>query len=153
MRRWLLYYLSKLKQLFKDSPGFTLLETLVALTIFGMVAVIFLMGLSVSSKALMVSQDRVNAESIAKSQMEDTKAQTYVAEASSYPEITLTSDLINQGYDIAVDANPLNSPDDGLQKITIDVSKNGEVLFTLIGYKLSLEEGGQEGGYDDEQYI
>jgi type II secretion system protein I len=142
MRRWLLYYLSKLKSFFKDGSGFTLLETLVALTIFGMVAVIFLMGLSVSSKALMVSQDRVNAESIAKSQMEDTKAQTYVAEASSYPEITLASDLISQGYDINIDADPLNAPDDGLQKITVDVSKNGEVIFTLIGYKLSLEEGG-----------
>ena len=142
MRRWLVYYLSKFKQLFKEGSGFTLLETLVALTIFGMVAVIFLMGLSVSSKALMVSQDRVNAESIAKSQMEDTKAQTYVAEASSYPEITLSSDLITQGYNITVDADPLNSPDDGLQKITVDVSRNGEVLFTLIGYKLSLEEGG-----------
>jgi prepilin-type N-terminal cleavage/methylation domain-containing protein len=142
MKRWLLYYFSKFKQLFKDGSGFTLLETLVALTIFGLVAVIFLMGLSVSSKALMVSQNRVNAESIAKSQMEDTKAQTYVAEASSYPEITLTSDMISQGYNITVDAEPLNSPDDGLQKITVDVSKNGEVLFTLIGYKLSLEEGG-----------
>ena len=140
MRRWLLYYISKLKPFFKDSSGFTLLETLVALTIFGLVAVVFLMGLSVSSKALMISQERVNAESIAKSQMEDTKAQTYVAEASAYPEITLTADLISQGYNINVDADPLNSPDDGLQKITVDVSKNGEVLFTLIGYKLSLTE-------------
>jgi prepilin-type N-terminal cleavage/methylation domain-containing protein len=142
MRRWLLSYLSRIKQLSKDGSGFTLLETLVALVIFGLVAVIFLMGLSVSSKALMVSQDRVNAESIAKSQMEDTKAQAYVAEASSYPAIVLASDLISQGYNITVDADPLNAPDDGLQKITVDVSKNGEVLFTLIGYKLSLEEGG-----------
>ena len=133
---------SELTALLKKNCGFTLLETLVAMCIFGLVAVIFLMGLSISSRAVMLSQDRVSAESIAKSQMEDTKARAYVAEADAYPEITLSQDLIEQGYGINVDAEPLDSPDEGLQKITIDIIKNGEVLFTMIGYKLSLDMEG-----------
>ena len=135
------FFFPNVKKIRQEESGFTLLETLVAMTIFGLVAVVFLMGLSISSKAVMVSQNRVTAESIAKNQMEDTKAQAYVVDASAYPEITLSQDMIDQGYYISVEAEPLNSPDDGLQKITVDVSRNSEVLFTLIGYKLSLDEG------------
>ena len=98
MEKFLLnIFFPKVEKIQQEECGFTLLETLVAMTIFGLVAVIFLMGLSISSKAVMVSQNRVTAESIAKSQMEDTKAQKYVVDASSYPEIALSQDMIDQG--------------------------------------------------------
>ena len=115
--------------------GLTLIEVLVAVGILSLVGATFITGVAVTSKGSMVSQERVNVESLAKSQMEDTKAQDYVAEATSYPSVTLPGDLSAQGYAIAVAAQPLNSPDDGIQRITVTVTRNGETLFTLVDYK------------------
>lgn len=111
----------------------TLVETLVALAIFGLVAGIFLGGLYVSSKSVMVSQERVAAESLAKSQMEYIKAQEY---AESYLEITVPSDLVAQGY--AIDDPTVNDIHSGeLQKITVTVTRNGDGVFTLVDYKVN----------------
>jgi len=113
----------------------TLVETLVALAIFGLVAGIFLAGLYVSSKSVMVSQERVAAESLAKSQMEYIKAQEY---AESYLEITVPSDLVAQGY--AIDDPTVETvediPADELQKITVTVTHNEDEVFTLVDYKV-----------------
>jgi len=109
----------------------TLVETLVALAIFGLVAGIFLGGLYVSSKSVMVSQERVAAESLAKSQMEDIKAQDY---AVSYSEIAIPDDLDAQGYDVGIGVQDVHVD---LQKITVTVDRNGDTAFTLVGYKVN----------------
>jgi prepilin-type N-terminal cleavage/methylation domain-containing protein len=118
-------------------PGFSLIEILVALGILAAVAVVFLLGMSTSSKAVMVSQEAVAAEGLAKSQMEDTKAQTYVDGSVTYPKITIPQDLIDQGYDVAIVAAPLHNPDDGIQKITVTVTHGGDSdTYILVGYKM-----------------
>lgn len=116
--------------------GFTLIEVLIALAILGLVGGAFLQGMAVSNRAVMVSQERVAAESLAKSQMENTKAQDYVPEAISYSKITIPSDLAGQGYDIDIDADPLDTPDGGIQEITVAVTRGGETLLTLVDYKV-----------------
>ena len=116
--------------------GMTLIEILVALGILAAVAVVFLVGMATSSKAVMVSQKSVAAESLAKSQMENTKAQTYVDGVTTYPKITIPQDLVDQGYDVTIVAEPLHTPDDGIQRITVTVTRNGETAFTLEGYKV-----------------
>jgi len=121
----------------QQEKGLTLIEVLVALGILAAVGVTFVTGITVASKGSMVSQERVNAESLAKSQMEDTKAQAYVEEANTYPAITLPADLSAQGYAVSVVAQPLNSPDDGIQRITVTVTRNGETIFTLVDYKVN----------------
>lgn len=128
-----------LKLFLNKDNGFTLVETLGAMTIFGIVAVVFLMGLSVSSKTLMVSHERVTAENIAKSQVEDTRIQPYSLEATNYPSISLPQELVNESYSVNVDAEPLNNPDDGIQEITVTVSRDSQVIFTLVNYKLSMD--------------
>jgi len=116
--------------------GFTLVETLVALAIFGLVAGVFLSGLTVSSKSVMVSQERVAAESLAKSQMESIKAQDYVDDATSYPKITIPPDLVDQGYAID-DPTVEDIHSSELQKITVTVTHNGDEVFTLVDYKVN----------------
>jgi len=114
----------------------TLIETLVALGIIAAVAVVFLIGMTTSAKAVMVSQERVAVDSLAKSQMEDTKARGY-ALTLTYPKITIPQDLVDQGYDVGIAAAPLHNPDDGIQEITVTVSRDGAPVFTMVGYKVN----------------
>jgi len=117
----------------RGERGMTLVETLVALAIFGLVAGVFLAGLYVSSKSVMVSQERVAAESLAKSQMESIKALDY---DTSYSP-TVPPDL-PQGYAIGIAVEPVDGiPTEQLQKITVTVTRNGDGVFTLVDYKVN----------------
>ena len=126
--------------LVKRQDGMTLLETLVALAIMGAVAVTFLTGLAMSSKAAMISHERVAAESLAQSQTEYIKMLAYDA-TDNPPEYEIDPSLmIPAGYSVQVsaervDIDPDNSGDDGLQKITVSISRDGRSLFTVISYK------------------
>lgn len=124
--------------------GLTLIEVLIALGILGAVAVVYLASMSTSSTAVMVNQEQVTGENLAKSQMEYIKRQAY--DAVNDPPVynkTIPQDMLDQGYDIVMPItaqrmNPkLDDPnnDDGLQKITITVTHNGEKVYTLEGYK------------------
>jgi len=69
----------------KSQKGFTLIETLIALGLLGMIGVGFLSGLATTFTAAMVSQERTVAESLAKSQLEYIKAHDYVLTADYDP--------------------------------------------------------------------
>ena len=122
----------------------TLVETLTALAILGIVAVVFLTGLSVSSSAVMVSQKRVAAESLAKSQSEYIKNSTY-DDTNNPPVYTLDPNLTTpDGYSIPPPTAERLDPDgdglgddDGLQKITVTVNRNADLLLTLVDYKVN----------------
>jgi len=128
----------------KGERGFTLLEILVALGILSAVAVVFLLGMTTSSKAVMISQENVTAESLAKSQMEYIKGQAYDDDLNHDPPqyLTLDDEDIPAGYDTTISALRLDpdsdgfADDDGLQQITVTVTRNGEPTYTLIGYKM-----------------
>jgi len=126
-------------RIFKGSEhGQTLTEVLVALAILAAVGVTFLAGMQTSSKAVIIGQQNVTAESLAKSKMEEVKtpATTYVTGATSYYVTPIPSDLASQGYGITVAAAALHNPDDGIQRITVTVTYNGDVMFTIADYKV-----------------
>jgi prepilin-type N-terminal cleavage/methylation domain-containing protein len=120
--------------------GLTLIEVLVALSILAAVSTTFLLGMTTSSKAVMVNKEQITAESLAKSQMEYIKRQDYRVDLQ-YDKITLSQDEIDAGYDVDIMAEYMDprgdgtDNDDALQKITITVTHNGEATFTLEGYK------------------
>ena len=132
----------------KTEKGFSLLETLIALGLLGIIAVGFLSGLSTTFKAVMVSQERVVAESLAKSQLEYIKAQDYVLTADYNPAdpekryelIDIPADLVEKGYDIEISPpETIISPGDDefeLQSITVAVRRNGEKIITISDYKV-----------------
>ena len=131
-------------RLFRDGEqGMTLIETLVALGIIAAVAVVFLIGMTTSSKAVMVSQERVAVDSLAKSQMEDIKSQAYDDDLNHNPPQYTKLTNIPAGYDIAISAARLNpkgddpTNDDGLQEITVTVTRDEVPVFTLVGYKVN----------------
>ncbi len=118
-------------KLMKSEKGFTLIEVLVALGLLGMIATVFLVGISISSKAMLIADERTMAESLARSQMEYIKIQPY-DDTGAYAEIIPPS----SNYDIDYDVDQL---DVGLQKITVIVSHPGEPdpILTLEDYKVN----------------
>ena len=139
----------KLNVLANRESGVTLIETLVALAILGAVGVAFLSGMATTSRAVMVSQERVVAESLAKSQLEYIEAQDYISEADYDPNdpakryglINISDELVEGGY--SIEMNPpqtIVSPDAGkgfeIQSIAVVVKRDGEEMLTLSDYKI-----------------
>jgi prepilin-type N-terminal cleavage/methylation domain-containing protein len=126
--------------------GMTLIEVLVALGILAAVAIVFLVGMATSSRAVIVSQESVASESLAKSEMEYVKSVTYLNATWNYdlpsnpPSWDPTHSLPSgySGYTVQVDAVlvPGHTTDDGIQRITVTVTYNGEPAFTLVSYKV-----------------
>ena len=123
--------------------GASLIETLVALAILGIIAIAFLSGLATASEATAITDERGTAESLARSQMEYIKSQDYInyanPEHEDYALIT-TPD----SYGMEITAVPIDSDtgqplpsgeDEGLQKITVTIMHQLESVLTVEGYK------------------
>lgn len=152
----------------------TLIEVLVALALFSIIAIVFLSGLTVAARAVLIGDVRTTAESLARAQMEYIKSQNYtdprwgyeltsLARACRYedgeqqcpnwwsndPETPPRLDDRYHAYTVTTEAEPLHEdpedPDspvlDGIQKITVIVSHDGKVVFTLEGYNRDKDQG------------
>lgn len=117
--------------------GITFLETLIALAILGTIAVIFLGGLLTTSKIAYMIDERSTASSLAQLQIEWVKAADYIYDAAQYPTAPIPDDKDYLDYSVIVTAEALHIPDDGIQKITINVNRRGEQVFKLEGYKVN----------------
>lgn len=142
------------------SRGFSMIEIVIAIALIGVIAVAVLSALSTASMALIIADKRATAESLARSQMEYVKNSPYIdyskelsdpeREPDFYGQITIPSELVD--YTLETKSEPINpsnhqpypekdgSPgvyqnDDGIQKITVIVSHDGEVEVTLEDYK------------------
>jgi type II secretory pathway pseudopilin PulG len=113
----------------------TLIETIVALTILATIAVVFLGGLSVSTKATITADEHATAESIARGQMEWAQRVDYVENATQYLPADIPDISDYQDYSVNITAAPLHTPDDGIQKITVTVLHKGDYVIALEGYK------------------
>lgn len=133
--------------LMKSEQGFTLVEVLVAIGLLGIVNIAIFGGLSTASKVLLVADERATAESLARSQMEDIKHQTYDM-ANDPPQYSIISLSGYNGYDIMPLAqrwdaanHVVSANETGIQKIAITVRHNNKSIitsgnFTLEGFKV-----------------
>ena len=117
--------------------GVTLLETAVALAMLGAIAVTFLIGLATTSKAVVVANEQTVAESLARSQMEWAKEVTYTVNATAYAPAPIPGEADYTGFSATITAEPLNTPDDGIQKVVVTVKHYDEELIILEGYKVN----------------
>ena len=122
----------------------TLIETLAATAILGMIAVGLFGGLSVAIKSDCTITRISSSEALARSQLEHIKKSSYIdysePEHGVYELITAPAD-----YLIEVNCSPISpstglplnpEEDDGIQLITVEVSHKGEQVSTLKGYKV-----------------
>jgi len=116
--------------------GMTLVETVVALAILGTIAIVFLSGLAISSKAVIIADEQTTVESLAQSQLEWVKEADYVYGATEYSLAPIPTGPEYTDYSANITAEPLHTPDDGIQKITVTVRRLGEVVMELEGYKV-----------------
>jgi prepilin-type N-terminal cleavage/methylation domain-containing protein len=142
----LLFRIAKRLKVFNQyESGFTLLETLVATAILGMVAASLLSGLAIGAKSDFIISKLSTAESLASSQMEQIKGSSYIDYAvpghGDYALITAPTN-----YTIEVTCSPISpstgdplapDQDEGIQKITVSVNHLGEQVITLGSYKVS----------------
>jgi prepilin-type N-terminal cleavage/methylation domain-containing protein len=143
------------------SDGFTLVETLVGTAVMAIVALGGLMGLSSGTQAVLQSDIRTTAVSLANSQMEAVKTASYVysptggvADYSSilvgipagYQIDTLdrsSTEQPNSVYGIPWDINSNNvysgsNPiDPGLQKVTVIIRFHNQEIFRLIDLRIN----------------
>ncbi len=126
----------RLKIFVRRQPGVSLMETVVALGILAAIAVTFLNGLATTSQATYVADEHTTAASLAQSQMEWAKNADYVYEATGYSSAPIPDNKDYRHYSASIAAQPLHSPDDGIQKITVTVQHSGKGVLWLEGYKV-----------------
>jgi len=141
----------RIRLIHRGQRGFTLIEVVIAMLLLGMIGVAIFTSLSYASTVLIIADRQATAESIARSQMEfikDDASNRYKSEDPQPYEHDYIESADNPGYFISVDAEPLHSPDDGIQLITVTVrydivrynaQTQGSTLvsktFTLEDYK------------------
>ncbi len=127
---------SRSKSVGNGESGLTLIETLIALAVLAAIAVPFLLGIATSSKAAFIDDQHTTAGSLAQSQMEWIKNSEYVYEATQYSAAPIPDGGDYNNFSLEVLAEPLHSPDDGIQKITVTIRHAGKAITTLEGYKV-----------------
>ena len=115
--------------------GFSLMETVAALALFSIVSFAFLTGLCTLTKATVTTRDRAIAENLARNELEYVKTLSYQYGAAEY-DVCPTLD-IPAGWSVAPPVvEPVNVADDGLQRITVTIERNGEPVLSLFTYKV-----------------
>ena len=129
----------------KNRSGVSFIEVLIALAILGMIAAAFITAIFVATMSIAIADERTNAESLVKTQMEYVKQQPY-NDSGLYFEISLDDTQYLEGTpysiwsvdseDIIVDEIVAVPVHVGLQKIILKIFHGDKEVLTLEGYKV-----------------
>jgi type II secretory pathway pseudopilin PulG len=116
----------------RGEEGVGLVETLIAVGILGLALTVLLAAVSTGSLAVSRTEERVTAENLARSQLEYTKSQGFLAPPASYATVTPSPG----GYGVAVEAASIPDTNSSIEKITVTVSRDGRELLVVEDYKV-----------------
>lgn len=132
----------------KNEMGLSLVEIVIALGILGIIAIIFLSSMSSSSIATFVADERTTAESLARTEMEYIKTESYQTGAPWTYELPATppswdvSHALPSGYagysvNVTATLPPTHFYDQGIQVVTVSVYHDDPVnpVVVLEGFK------------------
>ena len=125
-----------------NQKGLTLIEVLIALTVFAAISASLFIALNVSHKTTHSVNEQTTAESLTRAELEYIKSCDYDAE-NNPPVYEIDPDLvIPTKYSIEITAERLDPEgdgtdnDDGIQKVTVKVYYDGELVLTTASYKM-----------------
>jgi Tfp pilus assembly protein PilV len=111
----------------KSEKGISLIETVIALALLGVISLAFLSGLASTSSSRALAEERVSAKILAEAQMENIKKQPYT---DNYTLLTLDG---FDGYSTNVTVVDFYY---NLQKITVTISHHDDEVFSLETFKV-----------------
>ena len=114
----------------KSEIGTSLIETVVALALLGIIGVAFLSALSTSSNARLIADEHASSRILAESQIEDIMKQTY---AFSYDPMSVPAEY--PGYSAIIDIDNLRNGN--IQKITVTIRHHNKDITKLESYKVN----------------
>ena len=121
-----------MKNIFKRQKGMSLLEVLVAMTLLGIISVLFLSSAANSARAREQSDERTSAKTLAESVIEAVKKADYSSNYTAEVEAA-SAPAEYRGYYADLTADFMESPD--IQKITVDIYHGGTKVLTLENLK------------------
>ena len=114
----------------KSERGASLIETLVALVLLGIIGAAFLSALATTANARSIADERATARILAESQTENLTKQPY---AFSYNPVPIPDEYGGYSADVVVD--PMRNGN--IQKITVTISHHNRDVTTLESYKVN----------------
>ena len=132
-----------LRKFLTDQQGATLVEELTTVAIIGLGIVVLVAMITTGVIGVRLVDDKVLAESLARSQLELIKDAAYQPDpgTSPYPAVTPVS-----GYTVSVGIEYWNATsssftttlrNNGMQKITVTVTSNGDTLAQTAAFKVN----------------
>ena len=133
-----------------NEAGVTLIETLMALALLGLIGAAFLSGLFTVSKATLLADEQATAESLARSAMEYVKAQDYIDYADPGHDEYVLIETTPANYSVEIATVPIDpatglaydetggifEQDRDIQKITVTVERGDKSVFIIEDYKV-----------------
>jgi len=114
----------------KGERGFSLMETIIALGLLGIIATGFLGALTTAPQARFIADEKASAKALAESQMEYIKKQEY---SVSYSPAPIPDEYT--GYAATIDTKLLRNS--SIQKITVTITHNDKKITDLESYNVS----------------
>ena len=111
----------------KSEKGFTLLETILALALLGIISACFLGATATTSNARVTGDEKASGKILAESILEGIKKDTY---APTY-NVTVPCDFAGYSANLSVIEN------NNIQDITVTIIRRNREVFSLESYKVN----------------